>query len=192
MLDRKLLRDLWAMKGQASAIAAVMAAGVTMFVALASLLTGKCVRSDVAMTGEITLRGLVLPVGGIKEKLLAAHRAGIKRVIIPERNVKDLIDVPDQAKREMEIVSVKRMDELLTLALTELPESLKGILETRGEPVPDYVVVAEEGPDHRKQFRVRCVVAGAVSGEGVGFSKKAAQQEAARRALEALGAKEGA
>src|SRR5262249_2397115 len=78
-------------------------AGVTMFVALVSLLTGKNVRPDVAMTGEITLRGNVLPVGGIKEKLLAAHRAGIKRVIIPERNVKDLVDVPDQAKREMEV-----------------------------------------------------------------------------------------
>jgi ATP-dependent Lon protease len=109
-------------------------AGVTMFVSLVSLLTGKTIRPDVAMTGEITLRGNVLPVGGIKEKLLAAHRAGIKRVIIPDRNVKDLVDVPDQAKREMEILSVKRMDELLPLALTELPEALKGILEMRGEP----------------------------------------------------------
>jgi hypothetical protein len=87
-----------------------------------------------AMTGEITLLGNVLPVGGIMEKLLAAHRAGIKRVIIPERNAKDLIDVPDQARREMEIISLKRMDELLGLALTELPEALRGVLETRGEP----------------------------------------------------------
>ncbi len=111
-------------------------AGVTMFVALASLLTGKNVRSDVAMTGEITLRGNVLPVGGIKEKLLAAHRAGIKRVIVPDRNVKDLIDVPDQAKREMEIISIKRMDELLSLALTEVPEALKDVMQPRGEPQP--------------------------------------------------------
>jgi ATP-dependent Lon protease len=111
-------------------------AGVTMFVSLTSLLTGKTVRPDVAMTGEITLRGNVLPVGGIKEKLLAAHRAGIKRVIIPERNIKDLIDVPDQAKREMEIIAVKKMDELLALALTDIPDSLKGILVTRGEPQP--------------------------------------------------------
>ncbi len=111
-------------------------AGVTMFVALTSLLTNKKIRSDVAMTGEITLRGNVLPVGGIKEKLLAAHRAGIKRVIIPERNIKDLIDVPDQAKREMEIVAVKKMDELLPLALTELPESLQSTMQTRGEPQP--------------------------------------------------------
>jgi ATP-dependent Lon protease len=110
-------------------------AGVTMFVALTSLLTGKKVRSDVAMTGEITLRGNVLPVGGIKEKLLAAHRAGIKRVIVPDRNVKDLVDVPDQARRELEIVAVKRMDELLPLALTELPDVLKGQLSA-SEPVP--------------------------------------------------------
>jgi ATP-dependent Lon protease len=111
-------------------------AGVTMFVALTSLLTNKKVRSDVAMTGEITLRGNVLPIGGVKEKLLAAHRAGIKRVIIPERNIKDLVDVPDQARREMEIIPVKRMDELLGLALTELPDALKGVLETKGEPQP--------------------------------------------------------
>ena len=74
------------------------------------------VRRDVAMTGEITLRGNVLPVGGIKEKLLAAHRAGIKRVIMPERNQKDMIDVPEQAKNEMEFLFVKRMDEVLALA----------------------------------------------------------------------------
>jgi len=111
-------------------------AGVTMFVALVSLLTGKRIRHDVAMTGEITLRGNVLPVGGIKEKLLAAHRAGIKRVIVPERNVKDLIDVPEQARREMEIVSVTRMDQLLPYALPELPDALKGVLEPSGDPIP--------------------------------------------------------
>jgi ATP-dependent Lon protease len=87
------------------------------------------VRPDVAMTGEITLRGMVLPVSGIKEKVLAAHRAGIKRVIMPDRNQKDLIDVPPQAKEEMEFHFVKRMDELLPLVLTELPDRLK----------PDYV-----------------------------------------------------
>ena len=93
-----------------------------MFTALVSLLTGMPVRHDVAMTGEITLRGNVLPVGGIKEKVLAAHRAGIKRVIMPERNLKDLVDVPEQAKKEMEFFYVKKMDELLPLALTEMPE----------------------------------------------------------------------
>jgi len=94
-------------------------AGVTMYTALVSLLTGAPVRPDVAMTGEITLRGNVLQIGGLKEKLLAAHRAGIKRVIIPERNVKDLIDVPDEVKKEIEIHSVKRMDEVLALALKD-------------------------------------------------------------------------
>ncbi|MSP60677.1 MAG: endopeptidase La [Myxococcales bacterium] len=100
-------------------------AGVTMFVALASMLTGKSVRHDVAMTGEITLRGNVLPVGGIKEKVLAAHRAGIKRIVMPERNQKDLIDVPPQAKAEMEFFFVKKMDELLPLVLTEMPDKMR-------------------------------------------------------------------
>jgi len=97
-------------------------AGVTMFTALASMLTGKPIRPDVAMTGEITLRGNVLPVGGIKEKMLAAHRAGIKRIIMPDRNQKDMVDVPDQAKNEMEFFFVKRVDEILPLALSELPD----------------------------------------------------------------------
>jgi ATP-dependent Lon protease len=99
-------------------------AGITMYTALVSLLTGVPVRPDVAMTGEITLRGNVLQIGGVKEKLLAAHRAGIKRVIIPDRNVKDLIDVPDEVKREMEILSVKRMDEVLAIALKDPPDSI--------------------------------------------------------------------
>jgi ATP-dependent Lon protease len=76
------------------------------------------------MTGEITLRGNVLQIGGVKEKLLAAHRAGIKRVIIPDRNMKDLIDVPEEVKKEMEILSVKRMDEVLALALKDPPPSI--------------------------------------------------------------------
>jgi ATP-dependent Lon protease len=99
-------------------------AGVTMYTALVSLFTGVPVRPDVAMTGEITLRGNVLQIGGVKEKLLAAHRAGIKRVIIPERNMKDLIDVPEEVKGEMEILSVKRMDEVLALALKDPPPSI--------------------------------------------------------------------
>jgi ATP-dependent Lon protease len=74
------------------------------------------------MTGEITLRGSVLPVGGIKEKVLAAHRAGIKRVILPERNGKDLVDVPDEVKRDLEIVLVKRVDEAMAAALESGPE----------------------------------------------------------------------
>ncbi len=94
-------------------------AGVTMMTALVSLLTGIRVRHDVAMTGEITLRGRVLPVGGIKEKVLAAHRAGIKRVILPERNAVDLEEVPDEIRQELEFVPVKRMDEVLANALTD-------------------------------------------------------------------------
>ncbi|HEU4384571.1 MAG TPA: endopeptidase La [Anaeromyxobacteraceae bacterium] len=96
-------------------------AGVTILTALVSLLTGIRARSDVAMTGEITLRGLVLPVGGIKEKVLAAHRAGIKRVILPARNEKDLIDVPEQARKELEFVFAATMDDVLKAALEENP-----------------------------------------------------------------------
>jgi ATP-dependent Lon protease len=99
-------------------------AGVTMYTALVSLLIGVPIRPDVAMTGEITLRGNVLAIGGVKEKLLAAHRAGIKRVIIPDRNVKDLVDVPDEVKGEMEILSVKKMDEVLAYALSNPPQAI--------------------------------------------------------------------
>ena len=104
-------------------------AGVTMYTALVSLFLGIPVRADVAMTGEISLRGNVMPVGGVKEKLLAAHRAGIKRVILPERNLKDLVDVPQEIKDEMEIFGAKRMDEVLHHALTKVPEGL--------EPLPE-------------------------------------------------------
>jgi ATP-dependent Lon protease len=110
-------------------------AGVTMFAAMVSLLTNKPVRSDVAMTGEITLRGLILPVGGIKEKFLAAHRAGIKRVIMPERNRKDVIDIPEQPRKELEIIHVKRMDELLPLVLTEMPVLTGTMLGSAPPPV---------------------------------------------------------
>jgi ATP-dependent Lon protease len=99
-------------------------AGVTMMTALVSLLTGIRVRHDVAMTGEITLRGRVLPVGGIKEKVLAAHRAGIKRVILPERNVADLEEVPAEIKNELEFVPASKMDDVLEAALEE-PGKLK-------------------------------------------------------------------
>jgi ATP-dependent Lon protease len=94
-------------------------AGVTMFTALASLLSGRTVRTDVAMTGEATLRGRVLPVGGIKTKVLAAHRHGVKRVILPSKNARDLDDVPDEVKRELEFVLVNHMDEVLAAALQE-------------------------------------------------------------------------
>src|SRR5258708_15521705 len=96
-------------------------AGVTILTALVSLMTGIRVRGDTAMTGEGTLRGLVLPVGGIKEKVLAAHRAGIKRVILPERCRKDLIDVPEQARKEIEFIFASQMDEVLNAALDTPP-----------------------------------------------------------------------
>lgn len=94
-------------------------AGVTMFTALVSMLTGVRVRHDVAMTGEITLRGRVLPIGGLKEKVLAAHRAGIKRVLIPERNKADLDEVPNEIKDDLEFVAVSKMDQVLEAALEE-------------------------------------------------------------------------
>ena len=99
-------------------------AGIAMTTALVSVLTGIPVRADVAMTGEITLRGEVLPIGGLKEKLLAAHRGGIKHVLIPEGNKKDLVEIPPNIKHKIEIHSVKWIDEVLTLALERQPESL--------------------------------------------------------------------
>jgi len=92
-------------------------AGVTLFTALVSLLSGVPVRSDTAMTGEATLRGRVLPVGGIKEKVLAAHRLGLKRVVIPQACAADLREVPKQVRDELEIVLVKTMPEVLDAAL---------------------------------------------------------------------------
>ena len=121
-------------------------AGVTMYTALVSLLIGSPVRADVAMTGEITLRGNVLQVGGIKEKLLAAHRAGIKRVIIPERNVKDLVDVPDEVKNEIEIHPVKRMDEVLLLALSDPPEGLHDLVARERERMAASAAEAANPP----------------------------------------------
>lgn len=99
-------------------------AGVTMFTALVSMLTGIRVRHDVAMTGEITLRGRVLPVGGVKEKVLAAHRAGIRRLLLPERCKADLEEVPKEIKDELEFVFVQRMDQILENALESMPQPL--------------------------------------------------------------------
>ena len=99
-------------------------AGGAMTTALVSVLTGIPVRADVAMTGEITLRGEVLPIGGLKEKLLAAHRGGIKLVLIPEENVKDLAEIPDNVKNAIEIIPVRWIDKVLELALERKPEPL--------------------------------------------------------------------
>jgi ATP-dependent Lon protease len=101
-------------------------AGVAMIVALSSLFTGRRVRGDVAMTGEITLRGSVLPVGGIKEKVLAAHRAGIKRVVLPDRNRKDLVDIPESARKGLELSFVKRIQEALEQTLESVAMEVAG------------------------------------------------------------------
>ncbi len=100
-------------------------AGIAMVTAIVSVMTGIPVRKDVAMTGEITLRGRVLPIGGLKEKLLAALRGGIKKVMIPEENVKDLAEIPDSVKSGMEIVPVAMMDDVMKHALVRMPVSIE-------------------------------------------------------------------
>ena len=105
-------------------------AGVGLCTAMVSVLTGIPARSDVAMTGEITLRGQVLAIGGLKEKLLAAHRGGIKIVLIPDENKRDLKEIPDNIKSDLEIIPVKWIDEVLAIALQRMPEPLSEELES--------------------------------------------------------------
>ncbi|HEY3327857.1 MAG TPA: endopeptidase La [Novimethylophilus sp.] len=117
-------------------------AGIAICTALVSVLANIPVRADVAMTGEITLRGEVLPIGGLKEKLLAAHRGGIKTVLIPQQNVKDLVDIPDNVKNHLDIHPVKWIDDVLQIALERVPEALADAtavpaitpVETQNEP----------------------------------------------------------
>jgi len=118
-------------------------AGIAMTTALVSVLTGIPVRADVAMTGEITLRGEVLAIGGLKEKLLAAHRGGIKTVLIPEENVKDLAEIPDNVKNRLEIVPVKWIDRVLEVALERLSEPLPE--EEGGEATPPVSAAGSKG-----------------------------------------------
>jgi len=108
-------------------------AGVTIITALISLLTGRRTRPDTAMTGEVTLRGLVLPVGGIKEKVLAAHRAGVKNVIMPARNEKDLADIPPNVRKEINFIFAKTVDDVLENALQEGNPSKKSTTKPRSE-----------------------------------------------------------
>jgi ATP-dependent Lon protease len=115
-------------------------AGIAMTTAMASVFTGIPVRADVAMTGEITLRGEVLPIGGLKEKLLAALRGGIKIVLIPEQNVKDLADIPENVKNRLEIVPVRWIDKVLEIALERHPVPL-----TEDEAAPAAAVKAADG-----------------------------------------------
>ena len=119
-------------------------AGIGMCTAIVSVLTGIPVRADVAMTGEITLRGQVLPIGGLKEKLLAAHRGGIKTVIIPEENARDLKEIPDNIKADLTIKTVKWIDEVLAIALTRQPTPLTDVLSTA------TLVKGEEGDDSER------------------------------------------
>src|SRR5438105_3672105 len=120
-------------------------AGVAMATAIISVMTGIPVRHDVAMTGEITLRGRVLPIGGLKEKLLAAARGGIKTVLIPEDNAKDLTEISDAIKGGMEIIPVARLDEVLKVALIRVPDPIQW--DETAKPVTAAVdpVVEEDG-----------------------------------------------
>lgn len=121
-------------------------AGIAICTAMVSVLTGIPVRCDVAMTGEITLRGEVLPIGGLKEKLLAAHRGGIKLVMIPEENVKDLTDIPDNIKNRLDIHPVKWIDQVLQIALERQPEPLGD--EAVEETVPPSDAVEQPTMKH--------------------------------------------
>jgi ATP-dependent Lon protease len=111
-------------------------AGIGMCTALVSALTRIAVRSDVAMTGEITLRGEVLPIGGLKEKLLAAHRGGIRTVLIPDENVKDLAEIPQNIKGNLEIKPVKWIDEVLQIALRNMPQPVAVAAEAAEAKAP--------------------------------------------------------
>jgi ATP-dependent Lon protease len=111
-------------------------AGVAMATAIVSVFTGIPVHRDIAMTGEITLRGRILPIGGLKEKLLAALRGGLKKVLIPEDNAKDLVDIPESVKNNLEIVPVSRMEEVLAHALVRQPKSIVWEEEPKGSATP--------------------------------------------------------
>jgi ATP-dependent Lon protease len=115
-------------------------AGVTITAALASLYTGRRVRSDTAMTGEITLSGLVLPVGGIKEKILAAHRAGIRRIILPARNEADIEDIPEDVRNELNLKTVTRINEIVDMAL-------ETVVANPPPPVPAELVQRRRSPE---------------------------------------------
>ena len=100
-------------------------AGIGMVTSIVSSITNIPVRRDVAMTGEVTLTGQVLPIGGLKEKLLAAHRAGVKKVLIPKENEKDLVDVPKKVREDIKIIPVENADEVIKIALTKEPKPVE-------------------------------------------------------------------
>jgi ATP-dependent Lon protease len=116
-----------------------------MVTAIVSVMTGIPVRRDLAMTGEITLRGRVLPIGGLKEKLLAAASGGMKTVLIPEENAKDLVEISDSMKKGLDIVPVSRMDEVLPCALVRKPEAINwDETMTTAATVPEEASLEEE------------------------------------------------
>jgi ATP-dependent Lon protease len=133
-------------------------AGIGMCTALVSALTKIPVRSDVAMTGEITLRGEVLPIGGLKEKLLAAHRGGIKTVLIPDENQKDLVEIPDNIKGNLEIKPVKWIDEVLGMALTQQPAVPADSAAAAASESPGEVPDAGASGDGKRRRRLKQVV----------------------------------
>ena len=128
-------------------------AGTAMFTSLASLMLNKPVRADVAMTGEITLRGLVLPIGGLKEKTLAALRAGIKEVIVPKRNEKDLPDLPDEVKANLKFHFVENVDEVLRIAVAADPVKRPPVKATNGRVKPTKARPAKRGKPARAAGR---------------------------------------
>ena len=121
-------------------------AGIGMCTAIVSVLTGIPVKAEFAMTGEITLRGQVLPIGGLKEKLLAAQRGGIKNVIIPEENRRDLKEIPDNVKADLEIFPVKWMDDVLRLALEREPQ-----VEVSDDAAPRAIDSPEAHPEQPRE-----------------------------------------
>ena len=143
-------------------------AGVTMATAMVSSLTGIPVNKDVAMTGEITLRGRVLPIGGLKSKILAAHLAGAKIVILPKKNEKDLRDVPDEVRKKMKLVLVENMDQVLSAALRRKPRPLKpnpATAKAKGDPKTEQ--------DHEQDpsgVPTGAAASGGLSADGDGWS----------------------
>jgi ATP-dependent Lon protease len=123
-------------------------AGIAITTALVSILTGIPARADVAMTGEITLRGEVLPIGGLKEKLLAAHRGGIKTVLIPQQNVKDLAEIPENIKNQLDIHPVQWIDDVLALALATMPQPLAEVAEVKDVAAKDAPASVSEAIKH--------------------------------------------
>ncbi len=122
-------------------------AGITLATAMISAFTGRKVRKDVCMTGEVTLRGRVLPIGGVRNKVLAAHRNGLKMVLLPSRNEKDLMDVPKKVKSDLKLIFVKQMDDVLDAALLPAEEKPKKDKKASKKDQPAAVKSAKQVSD---------------------------------------------